>query len=155
RNLEKETNDAIALFGKKDAKGIVLLKPFGEYYDTYSEKVQELLEGFPLGSPIIGETAQKDFIKLFGEILRLLNILTSFDEFAGNQILSDRQNQDYRSVYLDLWNEFKKTTEGDKESINEDVVFEIELIKQVEINVDYILMLVQKYREERGDGDDK
>src|SRR5699024_5106571 len=94
RNLEEETKEAIALFGNKDGKGIVLLKPFGEYYATYSEKVQELLEGFPLGSPIIGEAAQKDFIKLFGDILRLLNILTSFDEFAGSQILSDRQNQD-------------------------------------------------------------
>src|SRR5690625_4889882 len=155
RNLEEQTNDAIALFGNKDARGIVLLKPYGDYYATYAEKVQELLEQFPLGAPIVGEESQKAFIKLFGEILRLLNILTSFDEFAGNQILTDRQNQDYRSVYLDLWNEFKKVDDADKEPINEDVTFEIELIKQVEINVDYILMLVQKYREERGDGEDK
>jgi len=155
RNLEEQTNDAIALFGNKDARGIVLLKPYGDYYATYAEKVQELLEQFPLGAPIVGEESQKAFIKLFGEILRLLNILTSFDEFARNQILTDRQNQDYRSVYLDLWNEFKKVDDADKEPINEDVTFEIELIKQVEINVDYILMLVQKYREERGDGEDK
>ena len=152
RDLEEETNDAIALFGNKDAKGIVLLKPYAEYYDEYAEKVQELLTQFPLSQPIIGESAQKAFIALFGHILRLQNILTSFDDFAGNEILTERQGQDYRSVYLDLYAEFKKDGSAEKESIVEDVVFEIELIKQVEINVDYILMLVQKYREARGDG---
>lgn len=155
RDLEEETNDAIALFGNKDAKGIVLLKPYGDYYSEYGEKVDELLTQFPLGTPIEGETAQKEFIKLLGAILRLQNILTSFDEFTGNEILTERQNQDYRSIYLDLYAEFRKGGDSEKESINEDVVFEIELVKQVEINVDYILMLVQKYRDERGDGEDK
>ncbi|GAB3275672.1 type I restriction endonuclease subunit R [Sinomonas notoginsengisoli] len=155
RDLEEETNDAIALFGNKDAKGIVLLKPYGDYYSEYSEKVDELLTQFPLGTQIEGEAAQKEFIKLLGAILRLQNILTSFDEFAGNEILTERQNQDYRSIYLDLYAEFRKDGDSDKESINEDVVFEIELVKQVEINVDYILMLVQKYRDEHGDGEDK
>ena len=70
-------------------------------------------------------------------------------------ILSERQSQDYRSVYLDLYAEFRKDATAEKESINDDIVFEIELIKQVEINVDYILMLVQKWREIRGDGSDK
>lgn len=155
RDLEEETNDAIALFGNKDAKGIVLLKPYAEYYDEYAEKVQELLTQFPLGQPIIGESAQKAFIALFGQILRLQNILTSFDDFVGNEILTDRQGQDYRSVYLDLYAEFKKDATAERESIVDDVVFEIELIKQVEINVDYILMLVQKYREVKGDGEDR
>ena len=155
RDLEEATNDAIALFGNKDAKGIVLLKPYAEYYDEYADKVQELLTRFPLGQPIIGESAQKAFIALFGQILRLQNILTSFDDFAGNEILTDRQGQDYRSVYLDLYAEFKKDATAEKESIVDDVVFEIELIKQVEINVDYILMLVQKYREAKGDGQDR
>ncbi|GIT78481.1 DEAD/DEAH box helicase [Leifsonia sp. LS1] len=155
RDLEEETNEAIALFGNKDAKGIVLLKPYAEYYDTYSEKVHELLAHFPLGHPIVGESAQKTFIALFGQILRLQNILSSFDDFVGNEILTDRQGQDYRSVYLDLYAEFRKGKDGVKESIVDDVVFEIELIKQVEINVDYILMLVQKYREAKGDGEDR
>ncbi len=155
RDLEDETNDAIALFGNKDARGVVLLKRYGEYYTDYAEKVTELVNAFPLGAPIVGEAAQKDFIALFGAILRLQNILTSFDDFTGNEILSDRQGQDYRSVYLDLYAEFRRDKDADKEQINDDVVFEIELIKQVEINVDYILMLVQKYRDERGDGDDK
>lgn len=155
RDLEKETNDAIALFGNKEARGTVLLKPFVEYHSEYSEKVAELLERFPLGIPIVGEAAQKEFISLFGAILRLQNILVSFDEFAGSEILTERQNQDYRSVYLDLYAEFRRKDEAEKEPINEDVVFEIELIKQVEINVDYILMLVDQYRRNKGGGGDK
>jgi len=155
RDLEEETNDAIALFGNKDARGIVLLKPYGDYYSEYAEKATELLERFPLGYPIIGETAQKEFIALFGAILRLQNILTAFDDFEGNEILTERQGQDYRSVYLNLYAEFRKGDESEKESINDDVIFEIELIKQVEINVDYILMLVAKWREARGNGADK
>jgi type I restriction enzyme R subunit len=155
RDLEEETNDAIALFGNKEARGIVLLKPYGDYYTEYGQRARELLEKFPLGDPIIGEAAQKEFIALFGTILRLQNILTSFDEFAGNEILTERQSQDYRSIYLNFYAEFRKEGESEKESINDDIVFEIELIKQVEINVDYILMLVQKWREARGDGSDR
>src|SRR5699024_8301714 len=147
RNLEEQTNDALALFGNKEARGIVLLKPYHEYYNEYAEKVSELLEEFPVNTQIIGEARKKEFIALYGSILRLLNILTSFDEFAGNEILSERQDQDYRSIYLQYYAEFKDDRVADKETINDDVVFEIELIKQAEINVDYILMLVEKYRE--------
>lgn len=155
RDLEEETNEAIALFGNQDARGIVLLKPYVEYYSEYTERATELLEKFPLGEPIIGEAAQKEFIALLGAILRLQNILTAFDDFAGNELLSERQMQDYRSIYLDLYADFRTGNEAEKESINDDVVFEIELIKQVEINVDYILMLVAKWREVRGNGSDK
>ena len=155
RNLEQQTNDALALFGNKDARGVVLLKPYHEYYNEYAEKVSELLEAFPAITQIIGEARKKEFIALYGSILRLLNILTSFDEFVGNEILTERQDQDYRSIYLECYAEFKGEREAEKETINDDVVFEIELIKQAEINVDYILMLVEKYREKRGDGEDK
>jgi type I restriction enzyme R subunit len=155
RDLEEETNDAIALFGNKDARGIVLLKPYAEYYDEYAERVTELLAEYPLGQPIVGETAQKEFIALFGAILRLRNILQSFDDFVGNEILTPRAMQDYQSVYLNLYQEFRSQRDAEKESINDDVVFEIELIKQVEINVDYILMLVERFRDAKGDGDDK
>jgi type I restriction enzyme R subunit len=154
RNLEQETNDAIALFGNKDARGIVLLKPFTEYYDEYSSQVTELLTQYPLGKPIIGEAPQKDFVRLFGSVLRLRNILQSFDDFAGHEILVPRQVQDYQSRYLNIYQEFRHRNSGEKESINDDVVFEIELIKQVEINVDYILMLVARYKVSKGDGDD-
>lgn len=103
----------------------------------------------------VGEQAAKDFINLFGAILRLRNILVSFDEFAGSEILSERDRQDFQSVYLELWNQRRGGQVAERESINDDVVFEIELIKQVEINVDYILMLVEQYRAARGDGEDK
>ena len=155
RNLEQATNDALALFGNKDAKGIVLLKPYAEYYKDYQTRVGELAAGFPLGEAIVGEATQKAFIKLFGSILRLKNILTSFDDFAGNEILTDREFQDYQSLYLNLYAEFRATSAAEKESINDDVVFEIELIKQVEINVDYILLLVEQYLKKKGSGDDK
>ncbi|MGB3955249.1 MAG: type I restriction endonuclease subunit R [Brooklawnia sp.] len=154
RNLEDETNEALALFGNPDAKGVVLLKPYGEYYDEYAEKVTELLDGFPAGELVVGENNQKRFIALFGTILRLRNILTAFDDFAGNEILTARQLQDYQSLYLDLYADFRKVIDADKETINDDVVFELELIKQVEVNVDYILMLVRQYLEKRGESGD-
>ena len=90
------------------------------------------------------------------DVIRLVDQLdVDIDEFAGNEIVTERQSQDYRSIYLDLYVEFRKVAEADKESINDDIVFEIELIKQVEINVDYILMLVQKWCEAHGDDTDK
>jgi len=154
RDLEAETNDALSLFGNKEARGIAILKPYGDYFAEYEEKVKELLIQFPLDHRIVGEQAKKDFVALFGSILRLQNILTAFDEFEGSEILSEREGQDYRSVYLDIYVDFRQGRESDKEQINDDIVFEIELIKQVEINVDYILMLVAKFREAKGDGED-
>ena len=155
RNLEQETNDALALFGNRDARGIVLLKPYAEYHQEYRQRVEDLLAGFPLGDAITGEAARKDFIKLFGSILRLRNILVAFDDFAGNEILTLRDFQDYQSLYLDLHAEFRGLADADKEVINDDVVFEIELIRQVEVNVDYILMLVERYLKKKGTGEDK
>ena len=155
RNLEKATKDALALFGNRDARGIVLLKPFDEYYRTYEEKVGELQAVFPVGQPIQGEAAQKQFIDLFGAILRLRNILSAFDEFTGREILTERDFQDYQSQYLNLWTEFRNRNASEKESIINDVVFEIELIKQIEINVDYILMLVAEYLKTKDSGNDR
>ena len=157
RNLEKATNESIALFGDKEAGGIVLLKKYDEYYNGYTdgkkkvsgyiELVGDLLKKFPVGEPIIGEKNQKDFIKLYGAILKVKNILTTFDEFAGNEILSERDVQDYHSMYINLYNEFRNINKGDSENVNDDIVFEMELIKQVEINIDYILALIKKYHE--------
>jgi type I restriction enzyme R subunit len=158
RNLEKATNESIALFGDKEASGIVLLKSYEDYYNGYEDGdkevrgykslIDELLEKFPIGERIVGEHNQKDFIKLYGAILRIRNILTTFDEFVGNEILTERDIQDYHSMYIDLYNEFRGITEGEKENVNEDVVFEMELIKQVEINIDYILGLIKRYHED-------
>ena len=157
RNLEEATNKSIALFGDKEAGGVVLLKSYDEYYNGYKNEdkeirgykslIDELLEKFPVGEPIISEQDQKDFIKLYGAILRVRNILTTFDEFVGNEILSDRDVQDYHSAYIDLYNELRNADDTDKENINDDLVFEMELIKQIEINIDYILRLIKKYHE--------
>ncbi len=158
RDLKEATDKAIALFGNKDAGGIVLLKTYDEYYKGYDENgehkpgyedlIANLTVQYPLGQAITGgEGAQKGFIRLYGAILRLRNILSAFDDFAGNEILPERDFQDYQSVYIDLYQEFKKGAGGDKESINDDIVFEIELIRQIEVNIDYILMLVAKYHE--------
>lgn len=155
RNLEKRTNEAISLFGDKEASGIVLLKTFDEYYNGYQDwekevrwyqsLVDELLTDFPLWERISSEKAQKEFIKLYGGILRVRNILTAFDEFADLWILTDRDIQDYHSLYIDLYNDFRKGNDDEKENINDDLVFEMELIKQIEINIDYIIELIKKY----------
>ncbi|MEG1985441.1 MAG: type I restriction endonuclease subunit R, partial [Oscillospiraceae bacterium] len=157
RDLKKATDDAIALFGDREAGGIVLLKAYNDYYEGYvengehkagyAELIALLASEYPLDMVIVGEQAQKDFIRLFGAILRLKNILLSFDDFAGNEILSERDSQDYQSRYIDIYQSFTKGKDADKENINDDIVFEIELIKQVEVNIDYILMLVAKYHE--------
>ena len=157
RNLEDATNKSLALFGNKEAGGIVLLKTYDEYYNGYHdgkketigyhELVQELVEKFPIGVLIIGEENKKTFIRLYSAILKLLNILRSFDEFEGNEILTEREFQDYHSMYIELYNEFRNQGRGDSENVNDDIVFEMELIKQVEINIDYILMLIRKYKD--------
>lgn len=158
RDLQEETNDAIALFGDKNASGIVLLKSYEDYYYGYEddkgkkvlgyeERIAILLQKYPLGKQIIGETAQKDFIISMGNILRLRNILSSFDKFDGNEILSERDFQDYIGTYTDLYEEYKRKDDNDAESIKDDIVFEMELVKQVEVNIDYILMLVAKYHQ--------
>ena len=156
RDLEQEVVDAISLFGDKDAEGIVLLKNFDAYYYGYDEDgvhhpgyvelIDELETRFPLGSEIIGEAEEKAFIKLFGAILRLRNILSSFDDFDATDKISERDMQDYQSIYIDIYQTIRPPA-GEKENINDDIEFEIELIKQVEVNIDYILMLVSKYHE--------
>lgn len=158
RNLENATNESIALFGNPEARGIVKLRTFDDYYNGYTdgggepvrgyrELIAELLANYPLGEPIVGEEAQKAFIRLYGTILKLRNILAVFDRFEGMEILSERDLQDYQSIYLDLYQEFRGREKAQKDTINDDIVFERELIKQVEINIDYILMLIRKYRD--------
>jgi type I restriction enzyme R subunit len=157
RDLKEETDKAIALFGNKDAGGIVLLRTYEEYYEGYErdgiyqagyrDLVKELEKKYELGKPIIGEYNQKEFIRLFGKLLRVRNILTSFDEFENDTLLAERDLQDYQSVYIDLYQDFKSGQAGDKENINDDIIFEVELIKQIEVNIDYILMLVAKYKD--------
>ena len=158
RDLQQATDDAIALFGDKDASSIVVLKDFMSYYEGYDtekgkhcygykELVEQLQNEFPDGQQILGEDAERRFVALFGSLLKSINILSTFDQFDGQQIITDRQLQDYQSNYLDLQEKWRRRRPGDKENINDDLVFETELIRQVEINIDYILLLVQKYHD--------
>jgi type I restriction enzyme R subunit len=154
RDLEKETTEAISLFGNKEAGGIVLLKPFKDYFEEYQEIVSKLQEQFDPGVIPDGEQAQKNFVNLFNAFLRLQNILRSFDDFSGNEILSSAEVQDYTSTYFETRNQII-VRQADKESILDDVIFELELVKQVEINVDYILMLVKSLQESTDSNRDK
>ena len=160
RNLQKRTDEAISLFGDREAGGIVLMRGFKDYYNGYIDErgdkhdgfvdmIAELTAKFPLEEErITGEKVQKEFIALFGAVLRMRNLLTAFDDFEGKEILSERDLQDYLGRYQDLRDEWKKKRENEeKEDITDDVVFELELVKQIEINIDYILILVTKYHD--------
>ena len=160
RNLQKRVDAAISLFGDKNAGGIVLMRSFNDYYFGYKDEkgkphpgyagmIERLTTEFPVTEPqIVGEQNQKDFIMLFGAILKMRNLLLSFDDFAGKEMISDRDLQDYLGRYQDLRDEWKRKREsGESTDITDDIVFEIELIKQIEINIDYILMLVKKYHD--------
>ena len=162
RNLAKATDDAISLFGDENAESVVLLRGFRDYYDGYddekgqhhkgyAELIAELRAKFTVGEQVLGEAAQKDFVRVFGSILRLRNILMAFDDFAEDDpLLPPRDLQDYQSVYLDIHHILTGQGNAERENINDDVVFELELIRQVDINIDYILMLVEKYHATNG-----
>ena len=156
RKLDVETDKALALFGNKNASGIVLLKKFDDYYYGYKDNdkdvpgyvdiVKDLVDQYPLGVPIVGEEAEKEFIRLFGSLLRIRNILTSFDDFEGKEIISERDRQDFQSIYIDLYEKWKPKDKV-KENVVDDIVFELELVRQDEINIDYILRLIEKYKD--------
>ena len=131
---EEVTAKAIQCIADKDYKG-------------YVDMMTEMFEKFPLSEPrITGEQNKKDFVVLFGAILRMRNLLSSFDEFKGKEMISDRDFQDYLGRYQDIKDEMVKPGK-EAEDISDDIIFEIELIKQVEINIDYILLLVKKYHD--------
>lgn len=144
RDLQAETDEALKLFGNKDAKNIVILKPYAEYEAEYRDLIAKFMSDYSPGENITGEKRKKDFVKLFGKILQLRNILTSFDDFDETKHMSQGHFQDYKGVYLHLHKEFTSEKDDDSELINNDVIFEIELIKQIEVNVDYILTLLEQ-----------
>ena len=160
RNLQKRVDKAIARFGDANSGGVVLLRSFEDYFSGYVDDdkkqhpgyenlIEQLTNDFPLSEPrLMGEQREKDFISLFGAILRMRNILASFDEFESHDMLSERDLQDYLGRYQDLrdeWNDRRK--KGASSDIDDDIVFEVELIRQIEINIDYILLLVKKYHD--------
>ncbi|WP_341741955.1 type I restriction endonuclease subunit R [Trueperella pyogenes] len=155
RDLRKETNEALRLFGNKDAESIVVLKPYKEYLEAYLSKVEELTEKYPVGEAFKDEEAQRDFISIFGAIKRLINILDSFTEFGLEEArLSERDFQDYQGTYAELYREFREKAQSEKESIADDLVFEMELVRRDEVNVAYILQLIRDWLDEHPTAND-
>jgi len=161
RNLEKATDESFALFGDRDASGIVLMRPFEDYYNGfddenghhvfgYKEIIDELLEKYklPINPMTFTIDQKKDFVKLFGGVLKLQNLLSAFDEFdAEAKVISDFDLQDYLTWYNELHDELRPTKGGDDENIEDDLIFEMELVKQIQIDIPYILKLVQEYHD--------
>ena len=167
-NLEENTNKALSVFGDKDANSIALLKTYKDYFNGYDENGEHVLgyteivdllkTKFPINEAIVTEEDKKLFIKLFGDLLKIRNTLSAFDSFREDRekILSDIDFQDYSGKYSDLYTEIikdKTNNNPEIENIQDDVVFEIELIKQVEVNIDYILLIVARYKNENKDKD--
>ena len=190
RDLEQDTIDAITLFGKSNTRNIVLEKSYQEYMEGftdagvarrgYLEVIAELQERFPDPDLIQTEKDKKDFVKLFGEYLRVENILQNYDEFAALQAFqsldtsdakaveafkekyyltdeafsemqpidmpSERSIQNYRSTYNDIRDWLRRQKDGEEKAKStidwDDVVFEVDLLKSQEINLDYILELI-------------
>ena len=195
RDLEQNTVDAITLFGDKNTKNVVLEKSYDSYFNGndnqrgYLEVIQELQNRFPNPTEIETEQDKKEFVKLFGEYLRIENILQNYDEFAALQALQAvdlndpiamekfkqvhyvndeqiaemrkvptlpvRAEQDYRSTYNDIRDWLRQRKEGndkDNSPINwDDVVFEVDLLKSQEINLDYILALIFEHHKKNQD----
>lgn len=156
RDLEPATNEALTLFSNDDAHDVVLLRSFADYYFGYTDKngtehtgyatlIDELKATAPLTAVLTGENAEKNFIKLWGNVLRQNNMLSAFDEYEGQAILSEMEFQDYQSRYIDLYDKYRKSPQGTpKELIVDDIEFKMELVKQITVNIDYILNLIAK-----------
>ena len=163
RDLEKATNESLAIFGDENASGMVFMKSFEDYYskgytddrgkwhEPYTDLVRQLLEEFPVEqmANIMDEEKQKAFIRLMGNILRVRNVLSVFDYFTNEaKLIDDMSYQDYLGWYNTYYEKFRPTShKGEQETIKDDLVFEMELVKQVQINIRYILELVQKYHD--------
>ncbi|MGL5521887.1 MAG: type I restriction endonuclease subunit R [Metamycoplasmataceae bacterium] len=170
RTIEKEVNDSLELFSNKNARGIIILKTYEDYIEGYHDEngkykpgfidlVESLKKQFPFSengrlTEIVGEKSEKEFIILFGKLQKILNILSSFDEFheMTNKNITEYEIRKYQSLYLDIWDKLKKEDDSsNKIIINDSLDFEIELVKQVEINIDFILQLIAKYSGQNND----
>ena len=152
RNLKKNTDEAIALFSNKDAKEIILMKPYEEYVKDFNAKYDTLISVVPTVESVdelLGEDLKLEFIKAFREIIRTKNILDGFSDFKWSDLkMGEQEFEDYKSKYLDMYESVGASSGNSKEkvSILEDVDFELELIHKDEINVAYILKLLAAYK---------
>ena len=160
RDLQRNTDDALALFSDENAKGIVFLRSLEEYLQGYTddkgehkgyhELLSTLHTRFPLDSFLestLKQSDKKEFLALFGEILKLRNILEVFDDFSD--LLSERDRQDYQSYYIDIYESLRAKDQAEKHSVLDEVEFEVELLKQVEVSIEYILELIAKYHKHK------
>ena len=170
RNLEKATEDAIKTFGDENSVNVILEKSYDEYINGFTDEetgksmkgyidlCNEIVDKFPNPVEIVLDSAKKEFAELFGELLKSENILRNFDEFENfEKIISDRQMQDMKSVYVDICEGIRNTRKNDENRNGEeeidfsDVEFQIDLLKTDEINLDYILSLILKKSKEHDD----
>jgi type I restriction enzyme R subunit len=150
RNLKTHTDDAIALFSNKDAKEIILMEPYEEYVKRFDDKYDVLITITPTiqsVNDLVGDEVKLTFIKAFRDLMRVKNVINGFSDFKWSDVkMSEQEFEDYKSKYLDLYEDIKTPPEGtEKVSILEDVDFELELIHKDEINVSYILQLLAKF----------
>ena len=170
RNLEKATEDAIKTFGDENSVNVILEKSYDEYINGFTDEetgksmkgyvdlCNEIVDKFPNPVEIELDSEKKEFAELFGELLKSENILRNFDEFENfEKIISDRQMQDMKSVYVDICEDIRNTRKNDENRNGEeeidfsDIEFQIDLLKTDEINLDYILSLILKKSEEHDD----
>lgn len=160
RNLENETKDALKLFGNENSASIILLRPYKDYLNGYTDEkgrfqpgfeqiLASLLEKYPPSKVIVKESEKREFIKLFNILINLINILSSFDDFKNDNNLSESDLECWRGNYLNYRDEFVKQADYNKENIVDDLLFEMELIKQVDVNIDYILFLIEEKIKEK------
>ena len=151
RNLKKSTDDAIALFSNKDAKDIILMEPYEDYLAEFEQALNNLRSIAPTidsVNELADEESKLEFIKAFREMMRIKNVLESFSDFKFSDVtITEQDFEDYKSKYLDLYDNVKQHHEREKVSILQDVDFELELIHQDEINVTYILKLLARYKD--------
>ena len=149
RNLKKNTDDAIALFSNKDAKDIILLQSYEHYVQQFNADVISLLDVTPTVDSVNGlpdENAKLMFVQAFRSLMRTHNVLHGFSDFKWSDLnLLEQTYEDYKSKYLDIFEQYKNLNKGETVSIIEDVDFELELLQRDLINVAYILALLARY----------
>ena len=170
RDLEKATKNAIKTFGDENSVNIILEKSYNDYINGFKDEetgksikgyvslCNEIVEKFPKPVEIEKTQDKKEFVELFGELLKTENILKNFDEFENfEKIISDRQMQDMKSVYVDICEEIRNAGKDDQNNSNEqgidfsDIEFQIDLLRTDEINLDYILELILEKTKEHDD----
>ena len=174
RNLEKATKDAIKVFGDENSINVIIERSYDEYingfmdedtgvvFKGYKELCEEIIEKFPDPTEIKLEKDKKEFVKLFGEILKRENILRNYDEFSSfEKIITERLKQDMKSTYIKIKEELispdpsgggdrGKGGKDDEKIDFSDVEFHIDLLKTEEVNLDYILALILEKAKEQG-----